>query len=55
MKRCLGIIEDICKEKNIELKKYSNDWIFSLKREKKISYIVGYKFDLNSRIYDKNL
>ena len=55
MNRCIGIIENICRENNIELKKFSKDWVLSLEKNGKKSYIVGYKFDLNSRSYNKDM
>ena len=55
MNRCLRIIENICNENNINLTKFSKDWILFLEKDNKKSYIVGYKFDLNSRSNRKNM
>lgn len=49
MNRCLKIIEKICKDNKIDLKKVSEDWVLILNKNNITSYIVGYKFDLNSQ------
>lgn len=41
------MVRDICKEKNIDFKLVSKDWIMILQKDNIIKYIVGYKFDLN--------
>ena len=43
------IIKEICKEKDIEYQELSDDWIIKLKKNNKIRFIVGYKFDLNTQ------
>ena len=42
------IIKEICEEKNIKYELLSNDWIFLLKYNDKIRYIMGYKFGLHN-------
>lgn len=42
------IIKEICEEKNIEFNLVSKDWIIVLKKNNKVRYISGYKFDLNN-------
>lgn len=44
------ILDEICKEKNIEQKLLSYGWIRELKKENKRHYIINYQFDLNSAI-----
>lgn len=43
------IIKEICDEKKIEYQELSDDWIIKLKKDNKIRFIVGYKFDLNTQ------
>lgn len=43
------IIKEICDEEKIEFDLVSKDWIMVLKKNDKINYISGYKFDLNSQ------
>lgn len=47
-KPIFNIIDEICKEKNIEQKMLSFDWIRELKKDNKIHHIIRYQFDLNS-------
>lgn len=42
------IVENICTEENIELVKFSYDWVLRLEKYGKIKYIVENKFDLNT-------
>jgi len=42
------IIKEICKENDIELSSFSGDWVFLLKKDKKIKYILSHQFDLNT-------
>lgn len=42
------ILNEICKEKNIEQKLLSYEWIRELKKEDKIHHVIRYQFDLNS-------
>ena len=42
------IIKEICEEEQISLTSYSYDWIFELARDRKIRYILGYQFGLNT-------
>ncbi len=42
------IIDEICKEKNIEQKLISYGWIRQLKKNEKTKYIMGYQLDLNN-------
>lgn len=42
------MIKNISKELDIECKILSKDWVIMLKKEDKIRFISGYKFDLNS-------
>ena len=42
------IIKEICSEENIELKSFSYDWIFELRKGENYNYIIGYQFGLNS-------
>lgn len=44
------IIDEICKEKDIEQKYLSYGWIRELKKDNKTHYIMRYQFDLNSSI-----
>lgn len=42
------IIDEICKEKNINQKMLSYDWIRQLKKDDKIRNLIWYQFDLNT-------
>lgn len=42
------MIDEICKEENIEQKKISYNWIRELKKGDKTHYIMSYQLDLNS-------
>lgn len=42
------ILDEICREKNIEQKLLSYDWIRELKKEDRIHHIIRYQMDLNS-------
>ena len=42
------ILKEICFENNIEMKAFSYDYIFELKKNGVIRYILGYQFDLNT-------
>lgn len=42
------IIKEICIEENIKCEFLSKDWVIMLEKDKKIRFICGYKFDLNS-------
>ncbi|HIT70677.1 MAG TPA: hypothetical protein IAD08_02010 [Candidatus Scatovivens faecipullorum] len=44
------ILDEICKEQNIEQTLLSYGWIRELKKEDKRHYIIRYQFDLNSAI-----
>ena len=44
------IIDELCKEKNIEIKELSYGWIKELKKGDKIHHIIGNKLDLNTEI-----
>lgn len=44
------IIDEICKEKNINQELLSYGWIRKLQKEEKVHYIMRYQFDLNSSI-----
>lgn len=41
------MIQDICKEENIQFHLVSKDWIMVLEKNLKRHFIVGYKFELN--------
>ena len=43
------IIEQICKENNMQYEELSDDWIIKLKKNNQNKFLVGYKFDLNSQ------
>lgn len=43
-----GLIKEICKEENIEIETYSDNWIFRLKKDNKYRHILGYRFELNT-------
>lgn len=43
-----GLLDDICKEQNIEKKVLSYDWIIELKKDGKIHHIIDSGFDLNT-------
>ncbi len=47
MKKFHEIIEEICKEEGIRFRLLSKEWIYLLEKNQKVSYIAGYKFDLN--------
>lgn len=49
------IVEEICKEENIECKLLSKDYIMKLSKEEKDRFIVGNRFDLNSQTTAKIL
>lgn len=42
------ILDEICKEKNIEQKSLSYGWIRELKKDNKRHYIIRYQFDINN-------
>lgn len=42
------MIEEICDELNIKYTYLSKDWIIRLEKDKKVKYLAGNKFDLNS-------
>lgn len=42
-----AILEEVCDEQNICVKKLSYDWILQLSKDGKVKHIVGYNFDLN--------
>lgn len=44
------IMDEICREKNIEQNVISYGWITELKKENISKYIIGYQFELNSAI-----
>ena len=44
----VNIIYDIAREENIEIKSFSYDWIFMMKKGDVYRYIYGYNFDINS-------
>lgn len=52
MRNFIKIMHEICEEEGIELREYSGDWVLSLHRNGKCSYIIGNKFDLNSASVD---
>lgn len=41
------IILELCKEKNIDVKKLSYDWILQLQKGDKVRHIAGNRFDIN--------
>ena len=43
------IIENICRENNIDITFLSDKYVMVLKKDNKIRYITGYKFDLNNQ------
>lgn len=42
------IVNEISKEEDISIETFSHDWIIKLEKNKKINYIMGYQFGLNS-------
>ena len=42
------IIEQICRDDGITLKRFSDDWVLQLKRNDTFHWIVGYTFSLNN-------
>ena len=49
MKEFNEIIDEICKEENIKITKYQDNWLKELEKDNKRRYIVGYKFSLNNQ------
>lgn len=49
------LIEKICKKNKIEYQALSNDWVLMLKKNDKVKFITGYKFDNNSHALGKIL
>lgn len=47
-RQLVKIIREICQENNIALKEFSESWIMQLEKDKKSTYIYGYKFENNS-------
>ncbi len=43
-----SVLDDICKEKNIQSKILSFDWIIELKKEGRVHHIINSEFDLNT-------
>ena len=43
-----GLLDDICKEKNIEKMVLSYDWIIELNKDGQIHHIIDSAFDLNT-------
>ncbi len=46
------IINEICKEENIKMVSYSDDWIFRLTKNGISKHILGYRFELNNSSVD---
>lgn len=42
------ILQDLCIELGIDMQKFSEDWLVSMEKNGKVSWAVGYIFDLNS-------
>ena len=42
------LIKEICDEENIEFSILSKDWVLMLKKDNKVKFIIGNKFDLNT-------
>jgi len=42
------IIKDICEKNDINIESFSYDWIFKLRKNNMINYIIGYQFGLNA-------
>lgn len=42
------IVKEICEQRSIAYRSFSDDWILRLKNDHVIRWIVGYKFDINS-------
>ena len=43
-----GIVKEICEENNINYTFLSRDWVVKLEKNKKIAYLVGPRFSINS-------
>ncbi len=43
------IIEEICRENNINITSLSKDWVLMLEKDKKTKFVIGHKFDLNTQ------
>ncbi len=48
MKMINKLIEEICKDKKIDINSFSKEWVIHLKKDQVNKYIIGYDFDLNS-------
>ena len=46
------MIKEICKEENINIESYSDNWIFRLSKDHISKHILGYRFELNSSSVD---
>lgn len=46
----VGMIRDICRERGIDFRTYSDDWILELKKHSQVRRIIGYQFDLNDAV-----
>jgi hypothetical protein len=44
-----GLVEEICREKNISLDCLSCGWILKLVKNEKTRFIIGINFDLNTK------
>jgi glutathione synthase/RimK-type ligase-like ATP-grasp enzyme len=43
----VGFVSDICRERGIEFRTYSNEWVLELKKNGITKRVIGYKFALN--------
>jgi len=44
----VALLREICAERNIAIKEFSDSWLFYLQRDGRTAYILGYDFGLNS-------
>lgn len=47
-----SLIKEICKEEDMEIESFSDDWIFRIRKDGKFKHILGYRFELNTGAVD---
>src|SRR5688500_18187581 len=43
-----GFIQDICDERDIQYRSFSDDWVIRLENNDVRKWVIGYTFDINS-------
>jgi len=44
----VSLLREVCTAREVVLTSFSNDWIFCLQKNDRVSYVFGYDFELNS-------